>query len=54
MMKKMISHMELPCGSGDHTWTYTEYVGDYIREQIQEDAWNMGCYDLNATILRIV
>ena len=36
---------ELTCGSGDHTWTYTEYVSDFIREQIQEDAWNMGCYD---------
>lgn len=36
---------ELPCSSRNHTWTYTEYVSDFIRGEIQEDAWNMGCYD---------
>lgn len=36
---------ELPCGSGEHAWTYTEYVGDFIRDMLREDCWNSGCYD---------
>ena len=36
---------ELICNSGENQWSHKEYVGDYIREQMQEDAWNMGCYD---------
>lgn len=29
----------------DREWTYTKYVGEYIRDMIREDCWNMGCYD---------
>lgn len=37
---------ELICQNGaDHQWSYTEYIGDYIRDMLREDCWNMGCYD---------
>ena len=37
---------ELICQNGTyHQWSYTEYIGDYIRDMLREDCWNMGCYD---------
>ena len=26
-------------------WRYSEYVGDFIRDMIREDCWNVGCYE---------
>lgn len=29
----------------DREWSYCEYVGDFIRDMIREDCWNVGCYE---------
>ena len=36
---------ELICGIGENQWSCQEYVSEFIREQMQEEAWDRGCYD---------
>lgn len=31
--------------SGEHSWSYSENIVDYVTELMREDAWDYGCVD---------